>query len=337
MKKPLLFLLILLLLFPYLNTSAAEPNINYYQIRYQIACRNYDTTDARCFWNKVEFVHAKEILGRDDIADYLTSAELERVTKKIGFLQSRYKTFCQEAEEPAYFCSALGKLVEKGQYFGMNKQLHASAAEVELFNVVKVVDGDTISVSISGKTETIRLIGLDTPETVDPRKTVECFGKEASDKAKSLLAGKKVKLTADESQGDKDKYNRLLRYVFLEDGTNVNKLMISEGYGHEYTYNLPYKYQAEFKTAELSAQRNKKGLWADNACAVDTEVIELEEEDAGTIDVSDRSCSSNLYNCTGFSTHNEAQAVYDKCMSEVGSDIHQLDADDDGEACESLE
>ncbi len=132
--------------------------------------------------------------------------------------------------------------------------------------VVKVVDGDTLAVLMNGKSVTLRLIGLDTPETVDPRKPVQCFGKAASDKAKEMLTGKAVRLEYDASQGTLDKYGRTLAYVFLSDGTNFNQYMIAEGYGHEYTYNLPYKYQSEFKAAEKSAREQKKGLWADGAC-----------------------------------------------------------------------
>lgn len=138
------------------------------------------------------------------------------------------------------------------------------------YSVTKVVDGDTIAVDINGKSVTIRLIGLDTPETVDPRKPVQCFGTQASQKAKELLTGKRVRLETDPSQGERDKYGRLLAYVFLEDGTLFNQLMISEGYGHEYTYNLPYKYQKEFKQAENTAREGKKGLWAPEACRRDT-------------------------------------------------------------------
>lgn len=137
----------------------------------------------------------------------------------------------------------------------------------KLNKVLKVIDGDTINVEVEGKSQTIRLIGIDSPETVDPRKSVQCYGKEASDKAKELLTGKNVTLESDSTQGDKDKYSRLLRYVFLEDGTDANKLMISEGFAHEYTYqNNPYKYQGEYIKAEQLARENKKGLWTDNAC-----------------------------------------------------------------------
>lgn len=134
------------------------------------------------------------------------------------------------------------------------------------YDVAKVVDGDTLDVMIEGQKLRIRLIGINTPETVDPRKSVECFGKEASDKAKEILAGKKVFLEADASQTDRDKYDRLLRYVFLEDGTNFGLLMIREGYAYEYTYDAPYKYQKEFKAAQKEASDAGKGLWAKGAC-----------------------------------------------------------------------
>ncbi len=127
--------------------------------------------------------------------------------------------------------------------------------------VTRVIDGDTIDVLQNGETHRIRLIGINTPETVDPRKPVECFGTEASTYLKNLLTNRTVLLETDESQGDTDKYNRLLRYVFLPDGTNVNLTMIKEGYAYEYTYNTPYQYQTEFKAAEADARENGQGLW----------------------------------------------------------------------------
>ncbi len=148
-----------------------------------------------------------------------------------------------------------------------HSQINPTASSSATFMVDHVVDGDTFAVLVNGKKETIRLIGIDTPEVVDPRKPVQCFGKEASNKAKELLTGKKVTLTNDPTQGERDKYKRLLRYAFLEDGTNFNAYMIREGYAHEYTYQSnPYKFQTEFKTAEIYARENKRGLWADGVC-----------------------------------------------------------------------
>ncbi|MBA3724631.1 MAG: thermonuclease family protein [Candidatus Levybacteria bacterium] len=139
--------------------------------------------------------------------------------------------------------------------------------------VTKVVDGDTIRVSIDGESKTIRLIGINTPETVDPRREVECFGKEASNRAKEVLTDKIVFLESDPSQGNTDKYGRLLRYIWLTDGTSFNKQMIAEGYAYEYTYDLPYRYQSDFKRAQIEAQELKKGLWSDETCKGNTRNI----------------------------------------------------------------
>lgn len=137
----------------------------------------------------------------------------------------------------------------------------------DTYPVVHVVDGDTFDIQMNGKKERVRLIGVDTPETVDPRKPVQCFGKEASAQTKKLVEGKEVRIETDPSQGERDKYGRLLVYAFTADGTNVGLHLIAEGFAHEYTYNLPYKYQRAFKEAEAAAQRAKKGLWSDTACA----------------------------------------------------------------------
>jgi len=136
----------------------------------------------------------------------------------------------------------------------------------KLYKVSGVVDGDTVKLSIEGKIETIRLIGIDTPETVHPSKPVECFGVEASNKAKQLLSGKTVSLETDASQGTRDRFGRLLGYIILADGTNFNKLMIEQGYAYEYTYSTSYKYQSEFKSAQQYAKANSIGLWADGVC-----------------------------------------------------------------------
>lgn len=149
-------------------------------------------------------------------------------------------------------------------------EIKTSTTSSQFYSIVSVVDGDTIKINVDGNTETFRLIGMDTPETVDPRKDVQCFGVEASNKAKELLSGKKVRIETDTTQGTYDKYNRLLGYVYLESGLFYNKYMIEQGYAHEYTYNTPYKYQTEFKNAQKEAQANKAGLWSPNTCNGDT-------------------------------------------------------------------
>lgn len=136
------------------------------------------------------------------------------------------------------------------------------------YKVVKVVDGDTLVVNGDNGNGDIkvRLIGINTPETVDPRKPVECFGKEASDHMKSLASGEKVYLETDESQGEYDKYNRMLAYVYLTDGQMLNRKMLAEGYAYEYTYHVPYKYQQDFKGAQSFARGSKLGLWSPDTC-----------------------------------------------------------------------
>lgn len=138
--------------------------------------------------------------------------------------------------------------------------------ETTLAAIVRIIDGDTIVVSLGGKEEKVRLIGVNTPETVDPRKPVECFGKEAKEYMKQLLSGKKVRLEADTTQQERDRYGRLLRYIFLENGLLVNQVLIRDGYSYEYTYDLPYKYQSEFKKAETDARNAGRGLWSTDAC-----------------------------------------------------------------------
>jgi len=143
------------------------------------------------------------------------------------------------------------------------KYVETEMDKKKFFKVTSVVDGDTIKVNIRGKVESIRLLAIDTPETVDPRKFVQCFGKEATTKMKSILSGKFVKLIDDKSQGNRDKYGRLLRYAYLEDGTFVNAQMVKEGYAFSYK-EYPTKYLNDFNNLEKQAREKNLGLW--NSC-----------------------------------------------------------------------
>lgn len=132
--------------------------------------------------------------------------------------------------------------------------------------VTRVVDGDTLDVVIDGQVERVRLIGVDTPETVDPRKKVQCFGAEASAELKRLVEQQIVSLEFDDSQGRSDKYGRELAYVFLSDGTNVNETLLRNGFAYEYTYSKAYKYQNLFQNAEQVARDTESGLWSSETC-----------------------------------------------------------------------
>lgn len=134
------------------------------------------------------------------------------------------------------------------------------------YNVTKVTDGDTIHIMMDGQDEKVRLIGINTPETVDPRKAVECFGKEASTRMKEIAENKIVRLEYDDSQSLRDAYGRILAYVYLEDEQMLNRKMVAEGYAYEYTYLTPYRYQKEFRNLQRLAQSAKRGLWSENTC-----------------------------------------------------------------------
>ena len=128
--------------------------------------------------------------------------------------------------------------------------------------VVRVVDGDTIDVLIGGETMRLRYIGIDTPETVDPRRPVGCFGKEASARNRELVDGQTVGLEKDVSETDR--YGRLLRYVWL-DGRMVNARLVEEGYATAATFPPDVRHQEQFATLQAEARDQKRGLWG--ACA----------------------------------------------------------------------
>ena len=125
--------------------------------------------------------------------------------------------------------------------------------------VIDVVDGDTIRVDIDGVRVTVRYIGVDTPETVDPRTQAECFGAEAAARNRELVADKTVELERDVSETDR--FGRLLRYVYV-DGRMVNETLVREGYAVASTYPPDVRYQDRFLAAEREAREDQRGLWA---------------------------------------------------------------------------
>lgn len=128
-----------------------------------------------------------------------------------------------------------------------------------LYQVTHFDDGDTIVVNEAGQTETVRLIGMDTPEVKYPRKPVQCYGAEASANTKSLLRGQKVRLEPDPLGDNRDKYHRLLRYIYLPDGTFLNETLVKQGYAFAYVV-FPYSKMDQFKADESAAQAAHIGL-----------------------------------------------------------------------------
>lgn len=130
-----------------------------------------------------------------------------------------------------------------------------------LYEVSEVVDGDTFRVKVGEGTATVRMLGINTPETVDPRKSPECFGAEASLQTKKLISHGRVRLVANPNRELKDKYGRYLFYVYREDSLFINEELIRDGFAREYTYGSPYSFQADFRAAQKQAKSKKLGLW----------------------------------------------------------------------------
>jgi micrococcal nuclease len=198
------------------------------------------------------------------------------------------------------------------------------------YRVVRVVDGDTVTVANG---DTLRLIGIDTPETVDPREPVQCFGVEASRRAHVLLDGRSVELEYDATQGTLDRYGRTLAYVWLPDGRLFNEVMIAEGFAHEYTYDVPYRYQARFRAAQHAARDAQRGLWSPSTCGGDTSgPARAPDPAAGARAGCDPSYPSVCIpppppdlDCADISA---------RAFTVTGADPHRFDGDHDGRGCE---
>ena len=235
--------------------------------------------------------------------------------------------------------------------------------------VARVVDGDTVDVRVDGKVERIRIIGLDTPETVDPRKAVQCFGREASARAKELLPlGTAVTLESDPTQDARDRYGRMLAHVFIhldaETDVSFALQMIAEGFAHHYVYRVPSIYAADYGYAQLNAMVNWRGLWSPDTCAGQAyPKHDLEDPVPGdpaaqvagssgdaavaaptspiptpapaspnTFDPGSYVGKGDWFNCSAFRNQAQAQAV----LRADPSDPNNLDTDRDGIACEAL-
>ncbi len=126
--------------------------------------------------------------------------------------------------------------------------------------VQRVSDGDTFVATVKGRRERIRVIGVDTPESVAPNQPDEPYGEEASDFAKHYLDGETVRLAGDAEP--RDRYGRMLAYVWLEDGTFWNALLVAEGYAQQLTIPPNVTYERLFRRLVSEARREDRGLWA---------------------------------------------------------------------------
>lgn len=155
--------------------------------------------------------------------------------------------------------------------------LHSEPPGYEEATVTRAVDGDTIEVEITGRLEgpgagdaavgasyVVRLLGIDTPESVSPREPVECFGREASAATGALLEGATVKLVKDVEE--RDGFDRLLRYVYL--GAELaNARLVANGYAHALTYPPNVRHSKLFVQLQSEARQSSRGLWSLDTCS----------------------------------------------------------------------
>lgn len=160
-------------------------------------------------------------------------------------------TFLKQVE--ARFSS----ITNQAAVLGKTIKENLAPASSGFLRVTRIIDGDTIELENGKK---IRYIGVNSPETVAPKRPVQCYGKQASAYNKNLVLGKKVRLQKDVSETDK--YGRLLRYVYLQDGTFVNLKLVQDGYAYVETVPPDIEYAARFVVAARKAQDQLLGLWS---------------------------------------------------------------------------
>jgi micrococcal nuclease len=197
--------------------------------------------------------------------------------------------------------------------------------------VTSVVDGDTVKVRSRGFETTVRLIGIDTPETRDPSQPVQCFGPEATARARRLLPpGRAVRLQTDDTQDTRDRYGRLLAYVYTP-GTSgpagsVNHRLVRGGFARVYVYGgVRFRYADAFFRAQHRARADKLGLWGP-PCFGRTE---RRAAPSGT------GCDPSYAGaCVPLSSSDLDCADVGRPVRVVGTDRHRLDGDGDGRGCE---
>lgn len=170
----------------------------------------------------------------------------------LGFVAARL-AFASAAQEPSSISGTLEHFRDRGAWNG------------ETRTVVRVIDGDTIVVSPNEK---VRLIGVDTPESVHPKKRSACFGKEAKRFTRDTVEGKTIRLVLDKvnaKRRHKDRYGRTLAYAYLDDGRMLNRKLIRQGYAYAYT-RFRFGHLVEFRELERQAKTQSIGLWS--SCSV---------------------------------------------------------------------
>ncbi len=157
-----------------------------------------------------------------------------------------------------FLCCSLFYAQRRGWLDGIGKT--AESNQPGLYRIEHFVDGDTIAVNMHGHSEKVRFIGVDTPETHKPNTPVQCYGPAAAAFTKQTIGKHRVRLVSDPLSTNRDRYNRLLRYVYLPDGTDVNEALVRTGHGFYYPY-FPFSRAQQFAADEHIAISQHRGLW----------------------------------------------------------------------------
>lgn len=203
----------------------------------------------------------------------------------------------------------------------------------KVWQVTRVVDGDTVEVRYRGRPQPVRLIGIDTPETVHPSEPVECWGPQASAAADQWLDGRQVRIEFDPSQGRRDSYDRLLAYLVAPMHGDFGLRMIRAGHAAEYTYDGSYANQGAYRAAERRARSADRGLW--HRCGGIDAPLHATEPPPSPQPLTGGRCADGYSPCVPPYPPDVDCADVGGPVRVGGRDPHALDADGDGMACEA--
>lgn len=246
----------------------------------------------------------------------------------------------QEKNSPTHSIDQRNKTETNTSDQKRNKKSQSDENKVNA-TVTDIVDGDTIDIRIHGKEETVRLLLVDTPETVHPSKPVQKFGPEASQFAKEKLLGENVQVEYDGPK--RDKYDRLLAYIWIDDKM-FNQMLLEQGLArYAYVYDPPYEHSQNYKKAESNAQRQEKGIWSIEGYVTSDGFVDRGSQTSNKQDDQNNSNADFKFDpsgvdrdCSDFNTQAEAQKFYEAAGG-PSKDPHRLDGNDqDGLVCESL-
>ncbi|ARI78622.1 thermonuclease family protein [Halobacillus mangrovi] len=221
-----------------------------------------------------------------------------------------------------------------------NKQGEDPLDNFPAATVTRVIDGDTMEIEMNGKTEDVRLLLVDTPETKHPDLPVQPYGRKASQFAEDMLNDKQVRVEYDGPK--RDKYGRLLAYLWI-DGENFNQMLLEQGLARlAYVYDPPYTHYEAFVKAQNRAANANKNIWSMDGYVTDSGFSEKASTTESRSEEKKNDYSGpyepegNDRDCGDFETQQEAQSFFEAAGGPA-EDPHRLDGNDhDGVVCESL-